>query len=274
MKKLIAFIFCFIATDAIAANSNWWERSTVCAPNNAECFPNMSVGFDEMEWDEGANCRGMKMICPNAVLDLATTPAAWRGISVPTPISRADIADNTIIDADFDITVLDSRNACFGSRRTRNNGSSARVTGTGNGWVNVWCPGVLDFVDEVLDTGEIVLDANDQPNCRRLADDGFIGILNGQCFGLFGFPRSDFFLDCRNNNNPLLPSRIAVLNGATNYNTSTSFSPPGPQQICISPSPYPTCEEHASHIFSHMVDNAALTRHRNAAQALADASND
>jgi len=254
MKKLIAFIFCFIATDALAVN--WWERPTVCQPSNAACYPNMTdLGFDTVEWDTAANCRGMKLICPTAILT---------GASNPTPFSRAEIAAG-LTDPDFDITVLDNRNACFGTRRTRNNGSSARI---GNTWVNVWCAGVLDMPDEVLDTGEIIRTANDQPTCSDLAEYGFIGILNGRCFGTFGFPPSDFFLECLNTNNPLLPSRIIVLNGAhrDHITIDTGFG-------TASVSDWPITEEIAAARFSHMIDNAALTRHRNAAQALADAQN-
>jgi len=252
MKNLIAFVACNLLFMVGAFATNWWERPTICQPNNASCYPKMDVGFDPDEWDTAANCRGKKLVCPNAVIG---------GASFPTPFSKAELADNSLVSADFDTGVLGVTKKCFGSRRTKNNGSSAKVE---NDWVNVYCSWVLDAPDEVLDTGIIVLSTTHQPTCRSLAEGGVIGIINGQCFGKSGFPESDFFLECKTG--ILLPSLIAVLNGADNYRTSTLANP--------SASTYPVTEEIAAAMFSRMIDNAAEIRRKNAADALADAENE
>jgi len=264
MKNLIAFAICqmFVITGA-AAIVNWWERPTICQLSETSCYPEIQspfVGLDVDEWDGAANCKGKKLICPNAILP-------YDSASVALPFSRAELADNSLINPDFDITVLGFVGDCFGTRRTRNNGSSARVM---NNWVNVWCSGILNNADEELPSGEIVLKQSDQPSCASLAEDGYIGIIRElpksgkQCFGMFGFPTSDFFLECRGNN--LLPGRIVVLNGADDYRTSSN---PYPQA-----SIYPITEEIAAARFSKMIENSAAKRRQNAAAAMNNAEPD
>ena len=191
--------------------ADWWAMPTICRPSQISCYDgvtptNSKIGYDAAEWDAGANCRGMKMICPNAILPVNSAFG-------PTALSKADIASK--LNPDFDIAILDASDGCFGMRKTRNNGTQAMVTAGANAsWVNVYCHGVLGGPDEIMPSGEIRI-SGAQPECRDLADDGYIGVLNGSCYGKFGYPATDFYVECNNAQNPLIPSKIVVLNGAT-----------------------------------------------------------
>jgi hypothetical protein len=236
MKKF--FLYALLALFALpAAAADWWLMPTICKPDQTLCYPGATgAGFDANEWDVGGNCRGKKLVCPNAILP----PGSGMG---PTLYSMSEITDATKINADFDMSALDTANGCFGLRKTKNNGTNAKV---GSEWRNVYCNGVLDDEDEILPTGKIMWAAADQPTCATLKDIGFIGILNGSCYGVFKYPAADFYLECTGTD--LLPSRIVVLNGASPY-VSTAANP--------TPSAYPTDGDVIAAMFDRMTANAA-----------------
>ena len=217
----------------------WWLKPTICQPSSSQCYSSMGTGFDSEIWDVGANCRGEKLICPNAVVSLSE--------SGPAPFSKSDISNSSIISEDFDVSALSSQNGCFGLRKTRNSGVNAKV---GSEWRNVYCHGILDYPDEILPTGEIMLATKDQPTCKSLAENGYIAILNGQCYGKFEYPTTDFYLECSDAD--LLPSKIIVLNGAKDVRTSTLTNPDA--------SEYPITDDVAKALFDRMVENAAAAR--------------
>ena len=247
MKRYIIAFSIFLFPFSFLQAEWWWARPTICQPSNVRCFTNMTgPGFEPDDWDHGANCRGLKLICPNAITRGGNYVA-------PEPMTRSEIA--SYIHPDFDALTLNLAEGCFGSRRVRNNGSQARVSSMPGGWVNVFCHGVLDAPDEALDTGEIILDANNQPTCTTLAKDGFIGVLvNGRCFGRFGYPESDFFQECVGAN--ILPARIIILNGA---DIGTSASATIWPSLLPNGQP-PATEELAAQKFTIMIENAAEAR--------------
>jgi len=237
MRKIVSAFFMFgaIAPVFAAATPAWWERSTICQPSNALCYGGgMGAGFDADEWDVGAACKGKKIICANAREDAAYGDE---------PLSKAEIsgANGKKVSDDFDISALNyPKNECFGVRRTRNNGTNAKV---GGDWVNVWCPNILDAPDEGLATGDIMTSPGAQPTCRDLADKGYIGILNGQCYGKYGYPPQDFYLECATGQP--LPELIVKKNGVPDVDIAA-----------IKP-PYPTTEDDAAARFNAMIKNAA-----------------
>ncbi|MDR3208790.1 MAG: hypothetical protein LBT45_02990 [Rickettsiales bacterium] len=237
MKRVFSF-FAVALLAMPAAAADWWKMPTICKPNATTCYSSLGSGFDEAEWDEVGNCRGKKLVCPNAVLG--------GGQSSPTAFSKYELSDPAKIDPDFDISALDAKAGCFGMRKTRNNGTNAKV---GSNWFNVYCNGALDAPDEVLPTGGIMLTPADQPTCETLRESGYIGILNGSCYGKPQYPKSDFYLECEGNN--LLPTRIVALNGAT-PNITTAGTPPA--------STYPTTEEAAIALFDQMAEDANTQR--------------
>jgi hypothetical protein len=237
-KHIFLYLLPFTVINANAA-VEWWLKPTICQPSSVECYVGMGTGFDAELWDVGGNCRGEKLICPNAVVSLSE--------SSPMPFSKSEISNSSIISGDFDVSALNSQQGCFGLRKTRNNGTNAKV---GNEWRNVYCSGILDYPDEILQTGEIMLGTDDQPTCKSLAENGYIAILNGQCFGKFGYPSTDFYLEC--NDTDLLPKKIIVLNGATDIRTSTLTNPDA--------SEYPTSDDVAKALFDRMVENATAAR--------------
>lgn len=202
MKKIFAaFLFSSLCTGimsdgALAASViPWWLQPTVCKPNTTNCYQSMGGGFDAGLWDTTSNCRGLKLICPEA-----TTAAD----NDPVPMNKLAISAGTGINSDFDTDLQNGD--CFGTRRTTANGSMASVNGK---FVNVWCNGVLDYADETLPSGEITL--GPQPICKDLAPNGFIAILNQKCYGKFYDPGT-YYIECEGNNT--LPNRLIVLNGA------------------------------------------------------------
>ena len=227
MKKLIsAFFIAGFSTCAFGA-AEWWLMPTICQPDNAECYPGWTTPvIDVNEWDVGAKCNGKKIVCDNAIKNPLFGPA----------LSKAEISDSSIIDQDFDVGAAHPTNQCFGVRKTRNNGTEAKV---GTEWRKVFCPGVLDDPDDVVTNGEIMLGTADQPTCESLADIGRIGVLNGQCYGKAGYFESDFHIECGGG---LLPIKIVVLNGAT-INTAGANNP--------------TTDEDANALFGIMIENAA-----------------
>ena len=239
MKKIIlAFLMpgLFVAP---AAALDWWLRPTICKPSNAVCYKFLpgEPGFAD-EWDDGAACRGKKIICAKAIAGGAAYD--------DEAFSKARISDPFEINPDFDISALDSKvPGCFGVRKTRNNGTSAKV---GADWVNVYCIGALDAPDEILTAvgrsapGGIMLDPN-RPTCEELKDRGYIGILNGQCYGKDGYPPEIYHLECADGK--LLPELIVKSNSAE-YVDVTENKPS-----------YPLTEEEATALFNEMIKKAA-----------------
>lgn len=205
MKKIfILSLFSLIGYAAQAATTTipWWQQPTICRLNPANCYTSMGVGYDAEMWDAGSSCWGLKLICPEA------TVAAN---SQPVPMGRTEIAKGTGIKTDFDTDVLNGD--CFGMRKTSENGSKASVNGT---FVNVWCSGILDNADETVASGEITYGT--QPSCAQLAENGYVGVINGRCYGKY-YDMSEYFIECTGSD--ILPSRLIVLNGADYENTSS-----------------------------------------------------
>ncbi|MDR1361113.1 MAG: hypothetical protein LBJ18_02270 [Rickettsiales bacterium] len=203
LSLLIANCSLLVAPQAHAIP--WWEQPTICKPNTANCYPSMGAGYDVGMWDATGNCWGLKMVCAGAT--------TGRMSSEPIAMGKADITAGLGINSDFDTNILNGD--CFGTRKTTANGTraaSSKYTGTGAsaGYVNVWCNGILDNPDEQLANGEISL--NTQPTCKDLAQNGFVGVLNGKCYGKY-FDPAGYYIECSGSNE--LPDRLVVLNGAT-----------------------------------------------------------
>lgn len=197
MKKLfIASLLAIITVPMAHGAIPWWERPTICRLDPTNCYPNMTVGYDSGMWDADGNCWGLKYICPEALTNGKTDAVL---------MEKDDIATNRNISADFDTNVLNGD--CFGVRKTASNGAQASLNGK---YVNVWCNGILENPDEELQYGEITYGS--APNCKTLAEIGYVGILNGRCYGKYYDP-SQYYIDCGAGSNEL-PNQLIVLNGA------------------------------------------------------------
>lgn len=207
MKKLFfASLLCGTAVISTAhAAAPWWQQPTICRLNPANCYSGMGAGFDSGMWDAGANCWGLKLICPQALTTARSEPIA---------MGRNEIANGNGIRRDFDTNILNGD--CFGMRKTVSNGSMASVNGD---YVNVWCAGILDNPDETIGNGEITYGA--QPTCAKLAENGYVGVLNGRCYGKY-YNMNEYFIECTGTD--LMPSRLIVLNGA-DYTAPSSGAP-------------------------------------------------
>lgn len=196
MKKLFFIsLFSFAVFGAAVAATPWWQQPTVCRLDPTNCYVSMGTGFDSEMWDATSECWGLKLICPEALK---------KQESQPVPMGRAEIAKGTNINQDFDTDLLNGD--CFGMRKTTANGTKASVNGE---YVNVWCNGILDNADETLATGEITYGA--QPTCAKLAEYGYVGVVNNRCYGKY-YDMAEYFIEC--DGSGLLPSRLIVLNGA------------------------------------------------------------
>ena len=208
MKKLFFASFAFaisITCATHAATLNWWQQPTICKLSTTNCYVSMGAGYDAGMWDATGNCRGMKLICPNALTD---------GADEPKPMGKSDLAKGTGISTDFDTSVL--ADGCFGARKTSANGTQASV---GGNFVNVYCRGVLDDYDEIVTTGEIK--TGTQPTCAELAEREYVAVVNGRCYGK-RYAARDYYIEC---GSALLPTRMIVLNGA-HYESGTSSDIP------------------------------------------------
>lgn len=197
MKKLFIFLPLFILITDYAASAPWWEQDTVCKINNEKCYPNMGIGFDTEIWDADANCRGMKYICPEALIPKENTPKL---------VSKQDLANKKNINPDYNTDILSEYGDCFGHRNINKSGSQVMVSGK---YINVWCNGVLDRSDETLANGEITYDT--QPNCKTLQKNSYIAVENGNCFGKY-IDSSEYYIDCGNSDEK--PERLVKLNDA------------------------------------------------------------
>lgn len=200
MKKIFAFsvfglMFAPMTCDAV----DWWRQETVCRLDTTTCYPNMGTGYDREMWDASSQCWGMKLICPDALVN--------NDDYIPVPMGKTDIARGDKIKADFDTDELNGD--CFGVRRTTSNGAMASV---GDEYVPVWCNTVPLYADEIeqLPNGMIVT-SGAQPTCAELALDGYVAIQVGKCYGKYYDPYK-YYIQCGTGD--LLPERIIVLNGA------------------------------------------------------------
>lgn len=203
--SILCAMFCGISH---AATTPWWLQPTVCRLDPTGCYPTMGAGFDSEMWDATSNCWGLKLICPDALLD---------GSRTAQPMGRAEIARDggKKISTDFNTDLLGPDGDCFGRRKTSENGTVASVGGT---LVKVWCPGILNNPDETLTNGEITYGT--QPTCSQLAENGYVGVENGRCYGKY-FDSAQYYIEC---GNTLEPARLIVLNGA-DYTASMNGAP-------------------------------------------------
>lgn len=205
MKKIILFsvISLVCATSVHAATFvPWWTRPTVCQLKSTKCYSQKGNGYDESAWDETGNCWGKKLICADALVDTSA--------GAPIAMNRSDIIAGRGINPDFDVNELNGD--CFGLRKTSSNGTQVAVDGK---YVSVWCSGILPNPDATVDGGEVTYGA--QPTCSELAYDGYVGVVNGKCYGVH-YDTMKYFIDCGRSG--LLPDRIIVLNGAQNTTIS------------------------------------------------------
>ncbi len=203
--SILCAMFCGISH---AATTPWWLQPTVCRLDPTGCYPTMGAGFDSEMWDATSNCWGLKLICPDALLD---------GSRTAQPMGRAEIARDggKKISTDFNTDLLGPDGDCFGRRKTSENGTVASVGGT---LVKVWCPGILNNPDETLTNGEITYGT--QPTCSQLAENGYVGVENGRCYGKY-FDSAQYYIEC---GDTLEPTRLIVLNGA-DYTASMNGAP-------------------------------------------------
>ena len=203
MKKIfLNSLFFAMMTGTLFAATPWWEQPTVCRLNPANCYPNMTTGYDSGMWDANAHCRGLKLICGEALINSNEI----------TPVGKTEIAGGRVISSDYDVDVLNGD--CFGVRKTSSDGSMVSVNGR---FVQVWCNGILDNVDEIIETGEITYGT--QPTCQTLATDGYVATQNGKCYGKH-YDESRYYIEC-NGETPTL----IVLNGADYDETGTNSYP-------------------------------------------------
>lgn len=207
MKKTLGlFTLCILYCAPADANIFWWEQPTVCKIDTTKCYISMGAGYDPDIWDATSKCRGMKYICPNAMIQKHETPVL---------VARKDIESKKFINSDFDIEQLSTSDDCFGRRKTSKDGTLVSVNGQ---YQMVWCSGILNTPDEILDNGEITY--GKQPSCSELAKDGYIATLNNRCYGKY-YDTEQHYIDC---GTALLPKRIIILNGA-DYETINKAAP-------------------------------------------------
>ncbi len=201
MKKIIILSVSILAmhTVAFAANVPWWEQPTVCKLDSTNCYQSMGAGYDRDAWDNTSNCRGVKLICPDAL----------SGATEPTPIERDQVSKR--VNRDFDADILNGD--CFGARKTTDNGAKAMLNGT---YVNVWCHGVLTDETIEMPTGEIA--TGRQPTCESLAANGYVAVLDNRCYGK-QYAIDEYRIECGTS---LVAKRVVKLNGAEFNNRSTS----------------------------------------------------
>lgn len=199
MKKTLAsFILSFLTISVARADLPWWHQPTVCRLDTTKCYTAMGTGFDMELWDSDAKCRGMKIICGNAL----TTPSDEN-----VTLSKSEVASAKKINSDFDINTLGINGDCFGRRKTSKNGTMAIVNGKP---VKVYCNGILDSenVSDEIEFGEI---ATTTPTCQSMAENGYIAVLADDCYGKY-YDMGKYKIDCGDAGE--MPNRIIVLNDA------------------------------------------------------------
>lgn len=230
MKKLLILLSICAVTSVHAADTEWWAQDTICRSITSKCYTVMGAGYDSGKWDANYNCWGLKYICGNAA-----------GNAEKRLVEMAKISDMKEIYTDFDFSMLNATDRCFGVRRTQNNETQAMLKGE---YVNVYCKGVLDTDVEATTNGEISL-ADSQPTCRELANNGWLKVLNnGKCYGK-RYPLPDYFIEC--DEAQTANTRVIVLNGNTNYLINADGASSGT---------YPTTGKKATAIFNNLVTAA------------------
>lgn len=199
MRKIFALTFALVMGCTSANALEWWLQETICRLDGTRCYGSLSgPGYDAEMWDAVSNCRGMKYICPAATTD--------RNDSEPVLMGRLAIANGTGIDPDYDTSLLNTAEGCFGMRRA--NGATVSVNGV---MTPVFCPGILSNPDEYLEYGEVEYDVG-HPTCAELAEYGYVASLNGKCYGKY-YDTSKYYIECGTGVD-LMPARLIVLNGA------------------------------------------------------------
>lgn len=197
MKNIIfTSLLCILTCASAFGALPWWQQPTICRLDPTDCYKPMGTGYDSEMWDATSNCWGLKLICPEALKQSES--------NMPVPMGKAEIASGKNINQDYDLNKL--QYDCFGARKTTSNGTMTSVNGE---FVKIWCNGILDNVDETLSNGEISYTT--QPTCKSLAVNGFVGILDKNCFGKYYDP-AKYYIECGKDS--LLPNRLIVLNGA------------------------------------------------------------
>lgn len=207
MKNFFIILTSIAVFSSQAISVPWWEQITVCRIDTTKCYTNMGIGYDTEMWDISGKCRGMKYICPDALV---------QDESMPVLISKKDINNTNIIKPDYDTELLSETGDCFGRRKTNKSGNEVMVKGK---YVKVWCNGALNHADEILPNGEVVYGT--QPTCDMLKKNGYAAVENGKCYGKY-YDENSYYIEC--NKNQLQPERIIVLNGAT-YSQAPHLGP-------------------------------------------------
>lgn len=205
MRKItISSLLTLICINTAFANIDWWNQITICRMDTTKCYPQLvtTAGIDTEMWDSDKGCRGIKYICPEALV---------KETNQPELIGILSLQNTEIVKADYDTDILSEMGNCYGQRKSHPTAPQVKVN---DKYVNVYCNGALDRPDEVLENGEIVYE--NQPTCENLKNNGYIGVKNGNCYGK-PFNDNEYYVECGND---LLPERIIVLNGADISNTS------------------------------------------------------
>ena len=192
----IFFIFCMTFLFTPIASAFWWMPPTVCKMDTTKCYKVMGMGFDEEMWDSTSKCRGMKYVCPDALVT---------GGDEPELIGKRDLTNPKLVKHDYDTSLFDTSLECFGMRKLSNDGTQVYYNGK---YFNIWCDGILSNVDEVLENGEVSFTF--QPTCESLAKDNYAAIKNGNCYGKY-YDSQKYALECGTG---LIPTRIISINNA------------------------------------------------------------
>lgn len=212
---LFSFLSLFVFNGVNAATS-WWEQDTVCRINPSTCYTNMGIGYEPAFWDNTSKCWGQKYVCTDALSE--TYKQAHHPTDERIAMIRTDIKSPNI-SADFDTTVLNINDNCFGVRKTQGGGSKASVNGR---FVRVWCNDILDDLNidnEELENGKIISgpDAT-EPECDVLATHGYVAIENGKCYGRY-YDESQYRIQCDGG-----VATLIVLNGSDGTTGSSDIT--------------------------------------------------
>lgn len=211
------------------AYAYWWIPPTVCKMDTTKCYTVMGNGYDEEMWDATSKCRGMKYICPSALVS---------GAKEPVLLGKRDITNKNLVKSDYDTSLYSIQDNCFGMRRLSSDGTQVYYNGK---YLNIWCNGILSKVDEVMDNGEVTY--TEQPTCASLAKDNYAAILNGTCFGKY-YDTIKYALECGSG---LIPTRIISINNA---------------DWGAYPDYIPTTQNEADKVFEIMYENSLVQREK------------
>lgn len=205
MRRMFLFIIVSVLLFGNAnADTPWWQHDEFCRISPTNCYATMGIGYEPTDWDITSNCWGKKYICADAIRNSDSNDSVLMG--------RAEIADASRIDSDFDVTILNGD--CFGARKIKDGGTKVSVDGE---FVEVWCYGALSNPDENanLENGEIPASGL-TPTCAELKTNGYVGIKNGKCYGKY-YNQNEYYIQCNDNNPTTLPT-LVILNGVDSEN--------------------------------------------------------